>query len=417
MFHRHEADVLVAGAGPVGLFAALTLARRGVKVRVFEEAWREATRSYGLVLHPESLRLFEAADLLGLLLERGRRVDSLALYDGAERRRELRFQGPGGAPGFLLVVPQNELETVLVEALQRAGVKVSWNHRVARLSEEPGWSIAEVEKLDKVSTGYAVAGTEWVIDAIQREKSRYVIGADGHNSMIRRALGIDFESVGPAELFAVFELETREPSDQEVRVILNADDSNVLWPLPGNRWRFSFRVPNDSEGDLVRKKSRLWMQIGDESFEHLDADVLERLIRTRAPWFTAEVTKLHWSVMVRFEKRLAARFGRDRGWLAGDAAHLAAPIGVQSLNRGLREGHDLAEVLVEVIKSSAPPDTLEEYGRRHREEWRGVLGLDGRCPLLDSADAWVRGRAAAIWSALPASGEALGRLIEQLLVS
>ena len=60
----------------------------------------------------------------------------------------------------------------------------------------------------------------------------------------------------------------------DIEGILNADDSNVLWPLPGNRWRFSFRVPNDSEGNLVRKKSRLWMQIGDESFEHLDADVL-----------------------------------------------------------------------------------------------------------------------------------------------
>ena len=414
MFHRHESDVLVAGAGPVGLFAALTLARSGVKVRVFEGAWREATRSYALALHPESLRLLEAADLLGPLLERGRRVDALALYEGPDRRRELRVQGPGGSPGFLLVVPQSELESVLVEALHRAGVKVSWNHRVARLSEEPGWSIAEVERLDKVSTGYAVSRSEWVIDAILREKSRYVIGADGHNSMIRRALGIDFESVGPADLFAIFEFETREPSDQEVRVILNDDDSNVLWPLPGNRWRFSFRVPNDSEGQLVRGKSRLWVQTGDDSFEQLDENVLERFIRMRAPWFKAGVTQLHWSVMARFEKRLAARFGGDRGWLAGDAAHLAGPIGVQSLNRGLREAHDLAGRLVEVVKSSAPPDTLEEYSHRHREEWRGVLGLDGRSPLLDSADEWVRRRAAAIWSALPASGEALDRLIEQL---
>jgi 2-polyprenyl-6-methoxyphenol hydroxylase-like FAD-dependent oxidoreductase len=414
MFHRHESDVLVAGAGPVGLFAALTLARRNVKVRVFEEAWREATRSYALVLHRESLRLLEAADLLGLLLERGRRVDSLAFYDGPERRRELRFHGPGGSPEFLLVVPQSELEIVLVEALHRAGVKVRWNHRVARLREEGGWSIAEVERLDKVSTVYAAATTEWVIDAILREKSRYVIGADGHNSMIRRALGIDFESVGPADLFAIFEFETREPSDQEVRVILNDDDSNVLWPLPGNRWRFSCRVPDDSEGELARVKSRLLVQIGGGSFEHLGEGALEWFIQMRAPWFKAGVTRLHWSVMARFEKRLASRFGCARGWLAGDAAHLAAPIAVQSLNRGLREAHDLAECLVEVIKSSAPPDTLEEYGRRHREEWCGVLGLEGRCPLLDSTDEWVRSRATAIWSALPASGEALDRLIEQL---
>ena len=58
MFQRQVPQVLVIGAGPVGLFTALLLAERGLKVQIIDEQWRSATRSYGLALHPSSLRLF-----------------------------------------------------------------------------------------------------------------------------------------------------------------------------------------------------------------------------------------------------------------------------------------------------------------------------------------------------------------------
>jgi 2-polyprenyl-6-methoxyphenol hydroxylase-like FAD-dependent oxidoreductase len=69
---------------------------------------------------------------------------------------------------------------------------------------------------------------------------------------------------------------------------------------------------------------------------------LEQLIAARAPWFTARPTRIYWSTLGRFDRRVARSFGNGGVWLAGDAAHQAAPVGVHSMNSGLIEAHELA---------------------------------------------------------------------------
>src|SRR3954454_24848962 len=86
---QERPEVLVAGAGPVGLMAALTLAEQGIQVQIVDQEKRPAARSYALALHPQSLRLLDEVGLADELLERAHRIERLAFYEGMERRGEV----------------------------------------------------------------------------------------------------------------------------------------------------------------------------------------------------------------------------------------------------------------------------------------------------------------------------------------
>lgn len=415
MFDK-QPEVLVVGAGPVGMFLALRLAEAGVRVELVDEAWNRAARSYALALHPGTLALLAGAGLADELLAAGHRIDAVAVYDRRRRRAELRLGTVGGDFPFALVLPQSAFERALERRLTAAGVRVRWNHRVARL--EPGDDRVEVriERLAKDSTGYGVATTEWVVDKVRTAKPAFVVGTDGHRSSVRRELEAEFTLHGAPQLFAVFEFTADDDAWREVRLIFDEDTDNVVWPLGDRRFRASFQIAEAAVGATPRRKDRLAVQIGDSAFPLLGERELEDLLEERAPWFDAELGEIAWSVAVRFERRLAEPFGRGRVWLAGDAGHLAGPLGVHSMNVGLREADELATRLAGVLRRGEALAGLDAYGAARQREWRGLLGLDGP-PAATGAgantDRWLAARAGRLLRALPASGAELRQLLAQ----
>jgi pentachlorophenol monooxygenase len=414
MRRKRQTEVLVVGAGPVGLLAANHLVERGVEVAVVDEEWRPAARSYALALHSRSLELLDEIGIAAELLERGHRIRRVAFYDRETRRAEISLVDllPGAFP-FVLVLPQDVLEEELEDCLARHRVRVRWNHRLAALAADDDPPTASVERLGKESTGYGVATTVWVVEKEETYTARYVVGADGHRSMVRRALGVELEPVGPSDLYAVFEIRTDAEDLDEARVVLDGGTTSVLWPLGGGRVRWSFQVAGE-EGVMPASarpdKSRLSFLVGRQAFPFLSRESLLDRIAERAPWFEGEILDVPWSAGVRFERRLASRFGRGGAWLAGDAAHLAPPVGNHSINRGLLEARTLAERMAGIVRGEGAPERLEEYAAEARDEWRRLLGVDGRVEADESASDWVRERAAAIVSCLPATGRDLGLL-------
>ena len=412
MARKHETEALVVGAGPVGMLAALALAERDVKVEVVDEEWRAAARSYALALHPASLELLDEAGLATELVEQGHRLTRVAFYDGAERRAEIYPAELPRAFPFLLVLPQKALEAALERRLERHGVKVRWNQRLAGLALDGARPVATVERLAKESTGYSVATTVWVVEGETVTAADFVLGADGHRSAVRQALGVKLEPLGESELYAVFEISCDAPDLDEVRVVLDDGKTSVLWPLGGGRFRWSFQLDAAAVEVARPDKSRLAVQVGRHAYPFLSQDDLAGLIERRAPWFEGAIDAVEWSVAVRFERRLAESFGRNGAWLAGDAAHLAPPVGVHSMNAGLAEAHDLAGRIARVLRRGSSRDLLAAYGRERREAWRRLLG--GRVEAGPEAPEWVRKQAGRIVPCLPGFGPDLDRLAAQL---
>jgi len=413
MFRKHETEVLVVGAGPVGLFAALSLAELGIQVEIVDEEWRTAARSYALALHPHTLELLDGLGLADEVVAKGHQIESAGFYEGGKRRAELLYRDLPGKFPFVLVLPQDELEETLRRRLAERKVKVLWNHRVAELTPEDEDTEVLVEKLGKESTGYGYATTEWVVEKRSVTRASFVIGADGHRSVVRRALGLGFEKLGEPDLYAVFEFSSGAQTGHEVRVVLGADSTDVLWPLKDGRLRWSLQLTNGEVYVEPREKKRLAVQVDSGAFPYLDKRDLVDLLARRAPWFDASIGEVSWSVAVRFEHRLAESFGCGNVWLAGDAAHLAAPLGMQSMNLGLDEAHQLAQCMARVLRIKASRELLESYGRERRRQWRWLLGLEGGL-RTDAASEWVQQHAGRILPTVTASGADLDRLMAQL---
>jgi 2-polyprenyl-6-methoxyphenol hydroxylase-like FAD-dependent oxidoreductase len=407
-------DVLVVGAGPTGLLAALRLVERGLAVEVIEEEWRPAGHSYALALHPGSLQLLDELGLAEELVAQGRPLATVAVFEGAERRASVRVAEPGARFPFVLALPQSVLESVLARRLAERGITVRWSHRLARLEPRADGVLATVHRLEKASTGYAVARTEWTIDREIAFEAAFVVGADGHRSLVRRALGASFAETGASQVFAVFECAAGPETGDEMPVVLDEKTVSALWPLPGGRARWSLEIEAPEVSVEERFKSRLTTTVGEQLFHHLDPVRAHELVRERAPWFGPAPLEIGWSIEVRFERRLTASFGRDRVWLAGDAAHLTGPVGMQSLNAGLREAGDLASRVADVRQGKVGAGVLEVYGQERMAEWRFLLGQGGGLRPRAGAAPLVARNAGRLLPCLPATGDDLRWLAGQL---
>jgi 2-polyprenyl-6-methoxyphenol hydroxylase-like FAD-dependent oxidoreductase len=415
MVRETNAEVLIAGAGPVGMTTALLLAEQGVKVALIDAEGGTAAQSYACALHPQSLELLDRFGLSAEILEWGQRIDTVAFYEGPSRQAEIKLADLPAKFPFVVVLPQNALEWLLERTLNRlAGIKVNWRHRLSDLRSSGSGVVANVDQLGGTSLGYIVPHWEVIVQDTTQVAAAFLVGADGHASLVRRCLGIEYERVGQPELFAVFEFETNAELGSEVRVVLDDATTNVLWPLPGGRCRWSFQVAGEDASEEFPEKDRRSVWIDDPEADQRIKRHLQKLVLERASWFTGNVKEISWVGHVQFGRRLAKRFGDGRCWLVGDAAHQTSPVGVQSLNVGLREAGGLAETLQNVLRGGAAGNVFENYDRRWREEWQRLFGLKGAPKASGNADDWVRRHAAGILPCLPASGDDLAQCMKQI---
>ena len=178
-------------------------------------------------------------------------------------------------------------------------------------------------------------------------------------------------------------------------MILDPDLTSVYWPLEQGRCRWGFQVK--------------------DAAQHAPSiDRLEQLIAARAPWCTARPTQIYWSTLALFPSRLARSFGTGNVWLAGDAAHHAAPVAVHSMNSGLVEARELAARIARIRRGGESPSLLQEFATETHDAWQWLLGAGRTVRALPGADPWVRQTAARILACIPASGDDLEPLLTQI---
>jgi 2-polyprenyl-6-methoxyphenol hydroxylase-like FAD-dependent oxidoreductase len=207
--------------------------------------------------------------------------------------------------------------------------------------------------------------------------------------------GIEVAEHGGGQVFSIYEIEATGELPAEVRVVLDPDLTSVYWPLEAGRCRWGFQI-HDAAGHAPTMER------------------LEELIVARAPWWTARPTQIYWSTLALFEGRLARSFGKGRVWLAGDAAHQAAPVGVQSMNSGLVEARELAARMMRMLRAGETASQLEEFATETHKAWQRLFRAGPEVRALPGADPWVRETRARILACVPASGDDLEPLLEQI---
>lgn len=394
MTQHEEPEVLVVGAGPVGLVAALFLRSHDLRVEVVDQDQRTSQHSYALALHPRTLDLLDELGLAKGLVQRGRALTRIGFYEGAKRRAEIDFSKLPGKHPFVLLERQSALERGLEEELLRRKVKVLWNHRLESLGREGNRTRVGIAKLDRMAMGYPIQRSEWVVVKTLEQRPQFVLGADGHDSAVRRMSGIETSDLGEGVLVSVFEIEAEGELPDEARAVLDADSTSFYWPLEPGRCRFGFTIRGVSEHEPSLAR-------------------LASFLSSRAPWFDARPKILYWSTAALFDRRLARKFGNEGAWLLGDAAHLATPVGVHSMNVGMKEARALATAIAAVLRGGAPLSSLLEYEAAAREEWELLFGTKP-IEAAPGTDPWVEKNRFRILASLPASGEDLAPLLGQI---
>lgn len=365
-------DVLIAGAGPVGLLLALWLTRNGVRVIIVDSAASPGTHSYALGIHPETVTLLKECGLGPTLENHAPAQEDMLVYAGENPVARLPL---GNHSEPLRIFGQHQLESVLEAKLRSEGVDILWCHALTDFCETPEGVEAMVDEREERLIGYASAHLDWFARRSLKINARFLVGADGHRSLTRRRLGLSFPEVGKAETFAVFEFVCRDEDTQPVSptLVFHPRSISALWPTAQGNYRWAFEVDARFTRNVRREKDRYLAQwSGDAAFPAVEEALLRDFIAKRAPWFTPVPKNVLWRSVVRFERRIASEMGKGRVALVGDAAHLGGPLGMHSVNLGMQEARLLGDALTRWIREDEASDIIA-YREHTRNQWQALL--------------------------------------------
>jgi 2-polyprenyl-6-methoxyphenol hydroxylase-like FAD-dependent oxidoreductase len=324
-------QVLIVGAGPTGLVLALWLTRAGVRVRIVDKTGEPGTTSRALAVQARTLEFHRQLGLAATVMERGVEIDTVNLWVAGRRVARAVFGalGAGLSPfPYALILPQDEHERVLIEGLERAGVKVE--RRVELLGFE-------------ATSSRAVARIRHADGAEESLETLYLAGCDGAHSTVRETLGIGFPGGTYEHLFYVADVEAYGPQmNRQLHASLDEAEFILLFPLKREGHARLVGVVRD---DADASDGLTW--------DDVSTDLLGRMGIT--------VERVNWFSTYRVHHRIADHFRRGRAFLLGDAAHIHSPVGGQGMNTGIGDAVNLAWKLADVLGARAGASLLDSY--------------------------------------------------------
>ncbi len=377
-------QVLVVGAGPVGLTMAMALKRRGVDVRSVDKAAAPTDKSKALVLWPRTLELLDIQGCVLPFLDAGLRAVGARIFAEGKELVHVQFGTARSVYRFALMIPQSETERLLGEQLVQLGVHVE----------------RQVELTSFVDDGDRVSAVLRHADGHEETvRAAYLAACDGAHSTVRHGLGAQFEGETlPSQwVLADVELVGDVPPD-EITICWTTDGVLVFFPISDRRFRVIADVGLAADGD--RPPPTL------EDVQALLSHRGPQGVRARNPV---------WISRFLINERKVREYRHGRVFLAGDAAHVHSPAGGQGMNTGMQDAFNLAWKLALVWHRQASPALLDSYSPERSAIGDQVLRNAGnmtklamlRNPVLQE----IRNLAAGALSNVPALRQ---RMVDQL---
>jgi 2-polyprenyl-6-methoxyphenol hydroxylase-like FAD-dependent oxidoreductase len=328
-------DVVVAGAGPVGLTLSGLLARQGLRCLAVDRNAERTDKSKALVLWPRTLELLASVGAEQPFLAAGSPAHRGRVFSHGRPLGHLDFSRSGSVFASVLMIPQSETERHLEAAALAAGVELRRSTELLRFSP------------DHEGVRVALRGA----DGVEREHTcAWLVGCDGAHSSVRHGLGLNF--AGAAEtadwILADLHIDGGLPRD-EVSIHFHPDGVLALFPIPPDRFRIIADL--DSSGEAHSPDPTL-------------AEA-QAVIDRRGPGGLT-VRDPVWMSCFRINDRQVPTYRVGRVFLAGDAAHIHSPAGGQGMNTGMQDAFNLAWKLALVQQGRAKPLLLDTYqSERH----------------------------------------------------
>ncbi len=340
-------DVLIVGAGPAGTTLAIDLARRGIAVRLIDKAPHAFDGSRAKGIQPRTLEVFDDVGVLPDIVNQGALYPPMGVHLGPLtiplRMMAKGRRGPDVPYPDTWLVPQHRTDRALHARFESFGGRVQFGTELVEFTDHGSHVSAQLATPD---------GTEDV-------SARYLVGADGGSSRVRKVLGVEFSG-------------TTDEADRILIVdaAVAGGLSRKYWHVwPGIKGRFVGACP------LPHSNTFQWM-IRLSPDEQAPQDLAQINARIRAHTRNKRLT-LHepqWQSVFRPNIRLAEYYRRGRVLLAGDAAHVHTPAGAQGLNTGIGDAYNLGWKIGQVL-AGADERLLDTYEQERQPIAAGVLGL------------------------------------------
>ena len=342
-------EVLIIGAGPVGLVTAVELSRYGISVRIVDKRSQPVEHSHASIVHARTLEVLEAMGIVEGWIKQGYPFRKTTFYAFGKKLGQLQIEGVDSPYSAPRDIGQNITERLLIEHLASVGVQVERPVEAIAFSQTGDLATVTLRHPD---------GQEEIVQA------GWVVSAEGSNSLVRKTLEIPFEG-------------DRYTGQEFVQT-----DAQIRWSYPVgegymfiNKHRFLGLFPFDDRGFYRILCARPDQNPQDKSDPSLAE--MQQIVREIADP-QAELSEPKWLNRFRTQHRKAAQFRAGRALLVGDAGHVHVPVGGQGMNTGIQDAFNLSWKLAYVIRGLAQPQLLDSYNTERQPVAKALLNTTDR---------------------------------------
>jgi 2-polyprenyl-6-methoxyphenol hydroxylase-like FAD-dependent oxidoreductase len=337
--------VLITGAGPTGMMAAIELSRFNIPFRLIEKKAEAETTSRAIGVQARTLELLEQRGLGSSLVKLGNHGLAFSLYGEGKRIWRLDFERISSKYNYLLFVSQAETEKVLREALAKAGVTIERNVTFLALGQ--------ADRDTKLT-----AVLQHRDGSLEQFECSYLIDAEGTHSTARGTVGLYFEGKSHVEEYALGDLhiDGDDLVETDFHIFSSEHGFMSIFPMGGRRFRVMADNPISQQSNGTGPSLEEFQQIYDQ--------------RSHLP---AKFRDMSWSSWFRINSRMVNRLQVGRVFLGGDSAHIHSPAGAQGMNTGMQDMMNLCWKLALVMKGQAKPELLETYSKERIPVIHNVL--------------------------------------------